>query len=83
MVPRMVGYIIGLTQMERTTAQASAKYFFGRLPWILFCTVTLYSVIGALSAGLRGGAFHLRQSDEMYPTMRGTMSVNPDTTANT
>ncbi len=50
MVPRMVGYIIGLTQMERTTAQASAKYFFGRLPWILFCTVTLYSVIGALSA---------------------------------
>jgi len=49
-VPPVVRYIVGLTQLERSIAQGRAKRFFVRLPWMLVCAVTLYSVGGALLA---------------------------------
>ena len=50
LVPRAFRYIVGLTQMDPALAQASAQRIFGRLPWMLFGGVSIYSVGGALSA---------------------------------
>ncbi|TSA51063.1 MAG: hypothetical protein D4R48_00185, partial [Nitrosomonadales bacterium] len=48
--PRILRYIIGLTQIETSVARVSAQRKFRLLPYYLLGAVTLYSIGGALSA---------------------------------
>jgi hypothetical protein len=52
MVPRIMQYLIDLTQMEKDAAKDSAQHVFTRLPWLLFCGETLYTICGVMTADI-------------------------------
>lgn len=61
LAPRIYHFIVNLTQLNHALATSTAQRIFSRLPWYLSAAVTLYSIIGALSADYSLEAMGIRQ----------------------